>query len=97
MRLAFCWAHMRRPFYEFHASTKSPLAAEVLARIAKLYAIEAEIRGQPRRAPTGRSSATKSTDRRGPACLAAGPRAARVRLRPIWRRPCAMRCGTGPG
>ena len=37
----------RRPFYEFYTSTQSPLAAEVLARIAKLYAIEAEIRGQP--------------------------------------------------
>ena len=47
VRLAFCWAHMRRPFYQFHASTKSPLAAEVLARIAALYAIEAEIRGHP--------------------------------------------------
>jgi len=45
--LAFCWAHMRRPFYEFFASTKSPLAAEVLARIRELYAIEAEIRGRP--------------------------------------------------
>jgi len=45
--LAFCWAHMRRPFFEFHASTQSPLAAAVLAEIARLYAIEAEIRGQP--------------------------------------------------
>ena len=45
--LAFCWAHMRRRFYEFHAATKSPLAAEVLARIGKLYEIEAEIRGHP--------------------------------------------------
>jgi len=46
IRLAFCWAHMRRDFFQFHASTKSPLAAEVLTRIAALYAIEAEIRGQ---------------------------------------------------
>ena len=45
--LAFCWAHMRRHFYEFHASTKSPLAAEVLARIHVLYAIEGQIRGHP--------------------------------------------------
>jgi hypothetical protein len=45
VKLAFCWVHMRRPFYQFHASTKSPLAADVLARIASLYAIEAEIRG----------------------------------------------------
>jgi len=44
--LAFCWAHARRPFYDFFVSTQSPLAAEVLARIQKLYAIEAEIRGQ---------------------------------------------------
>ncbi len=45
--LAFCWAHMRRPFYEFYIATQSPLAAEVLARIRELYAIEAEIRGHP--------------------------------------------------
>ena len=47
IKLAFCWAHARRPFYEFFTSTQSPLAAEVLARIAKLYEIEADIRGQP--------------------------------------------------
>jgi transposase len=46
IRLAFCWAHARRPFYEFHATTQSPIAAEALSRIGKLYAIEAEIRGQ---------------------------------------------------
>ncbi len=45
--LAFCWAHMRRPFYEFYTSTQSPLAGEVLAQIGKLYAIEKEIRGHP--------------------------------------------------
>jgi transposase len=45
--LAFCWAHMRRAFYEFHVSTKSPLAAWVLAKIGELYALEAEIRGHP--------------------------------------------------
>ena len=38
---------MRRGFYDFHASTQSPLAAQVLARIRALYAIEAEIRGCP--------------------------------------------------
>ena len=47
VRLAFCWAHLRRPFYEFFAATQSPLAAEVLTRIRELYAIEADIRGQP--------------------------------------------------
>jgi hypothetical protein len=44
VRLAFCWVHMRRSFYEVYTSTKSPLAAEVLTRIRSLYAIEAEIR-----------------------------------------------------
>jgi transposase len=43
--LAFCWAHMRRPFYEFYTATGSPLAADVLGRIRELYAIQAEIRG----------------------------------------------------
>jgi transposase len=47
VRLAFCWAHMRREFFQFHVSTKSSLAAEGLARVATLYAIEAEIRGHP--------------------------------------------------
>jgi hypothetical protein len=47
IRLAFCWAHARRPFYEFYTATQSPLAADVLARIAQLYEIEAAIRGQP--------------------------------------------------
>ena len=47
VQLAFCWAHLRRPFYEFFTATQSPLAAEVLARIRALYAIEADIRGSP--------------------------------------------------
>jgi hypothetical protein len=45
--LAFCWAHARRKFYEFHQATGSQLAAEVLAQIRSLYAIEDDIRGQP--------------------------------------------------
>ena len=38
---------MRRHFYDQYVSDKSPLAAEVLVRIRALYAIEAEIRGDP--------------------------------------------------
>jgi transposase len=38
--------HIRRAFYEFHVSTKSPLAAWVLAKVGELYAIEADIRSQ---------------------------------------------------
>ncbi len=41
--LAFCWAHVRRKFYEL--ADTSPVATEVLRRIALLYAIEDEVRG----------------------------------------------------
>jgi transposase len=46
IRLAFCWAHCRRRFYEIHQATGSPLAEEALRQIRDLYAIEAEIRGR---------------------------------------------------
>jgi transposase len=46
VRLAFCWAHTRRKFYDVHEATKSPLAEQALRRIANLCAIEADIRGQ---------------------------------------------------
>jgi transposase len=41
--LAFCWAHVRRKFYEL--ADTSPVATEVLRRVALLYAIEDEGRG----------------------------------------------------
>lgn len=44
---AACWAHARRKFYDVFEATKSPLAEEALKRIGELYAIEAEITGQP--------------------------------------------------
>lgn len=44
---AACWAHARRKFFELHKAHASPLAAEALQRIGALYAIEAQIRGQP--------------------------------------------------
>src|SRR4051812_38081016 len=46
VRLAFCWAHCRRRFYELHQATGSPLAEEALRRIGELYKVEAEIRGR---------------------------------------------------
>ncbi len=45
--LAFCWSHARREFYEVFESTQSPIAAEIIRRIAELYQIEDTIRGQP--------------------------------------------------
>jgi transposase len=46
VQLAFCWSHVRRPFYELAQSGPAPIAAEALVRIAALYRIEAEIRGR---------------------------------------------------
>jgi len=40
--LAFCWAHVRRKFFGLAAT--SPVATEVLRRIALLYAVEDEVR-----------------------------------------------------
>ena len=47
VREAACWAHARRGFYDIHQATQSPIAAEALLRIGKLYEIEADIRGKP--------------------------------------------------
>ena len=46
VRLAFCWAHVRRRFYELAAAGPAPITSEALQRIAELYAIAAEIRGR---------------------------------------------------
>lgn len=43
--LAFCWAHVRRGFYDLAQGGNAPIATEALERIAALYRIEAEIRG----------------------------------------------------
>jgi hypothetical protein len=45
VQLAFCWAHVRRRFYELAAAGPAPIASEALERIAGLYTIEGEIRG----------------------------------------------------
>jgi transposase len=45
--LAFCWAHLRRQFFDIAAKEgQTPVASEALERIAKLYLIEKTIRGQ---------------------------------------------------
>jgi transposase len=45
VRLAFCWSHVRRGFYELATPGPSPIASEALEHIAALYAIEKDIRG----------------------------------------------------
>ncbi len=44
--LAFCWAHVRRRFYDIAQGGPAPIASEALERIAALYAIEKSIRGR---------------------------------------------------
>ncbi len=43
--LAFCWAHLRRKFFDIVKGGSAPIASEALERIAALYAIENTIRG----------------------------------------------------
>lgn len=43
---AACWAHVRRKFYDIHASNASPIAAEALQRIGALYEVEEDLRGR---------------------------------------------------
>jgi transposase len=43
---ALCWSHARRKFFDIQAASKAPLADEAWRRIAGLYAIEIDLRGQ---------------------------------------------------
>ena len=42
-----CWAHVRRGFFDFHASNGSAIAKEALERIGALFDIERLIAGKP--------------------------------------------------
>lgn len=54
---AACWAHARRKFYDQYELDRSPIAEEAIKRIAALYVIEREIRGQ---APAMRQAARQA-------------------------------------
>ena len=47
IREVACLAHVRRKFVDVHRAQASPIAAEAIARIAELYAVEKEARGSP--------------------------------------------------
>ena len=42
-----CWAHFRRKIFECHQTSPTPLTTDLLTRIASLYRIEEDVRGQP--------------------------------------------------
>lgn len=44
--LAHCWAHLRREFFKIAEKGDAPIATEAIARIARIYEIEARIRGR---------------------------------------------------
>ena len=46
VQLAYCWAHARRKLYDVAKNSTAPVAEEGLKRIAELYRIEADIKGQ---------------------------------------------------
>jgi transposase len=47
IREVACWAHFRRKIFENHQTSPTPLTTDLLERIAKLYRLEDEVRGQP--------------------------------------------------
>ena len=60
-----CWAHARRKIYDVFVETGSPAAREALDRIARLFAVESDIRGRSpaeRREVRQRSSAPVLAD-----------------------------------
>jgi len=44
---AACWAHVRRKFFDVHATNESPIAKEALDRIGALYTLDGTIIGMP--------------------------------------------------
>jgi transposase len=45
IKVAFCWSHLRRQFFEIAERGDAPIATEAVARIAHIYAIENDVRG----------------------------------------------------
>ncbi|MBX6745866.1 MAG: IS66 family transposase [Acetobacteraceae bacterium] len=45
--LVYCWAHVRREFFDLAKKKTAPIAEEALRRIAALYTIEDTVRGKP--------------------------------------------------
>ena len=69
--LAFCWAHLRRRFYDRAVAEASPIANEALQRIAALYRIETDMPRLRARQATRRAPGAIASDRRRTRALAA--------------------------
>ena len=71
VRLAFCWSHVRRRFYELAQAGAAPIASEALARIAGLYKVEGELRGRSPEETAGSPPGPLPPARRGFPTMAA--------------------------
>ncbi len=93
--LAFCWAHMRRAFYEFHVSTKSRLPPGCWRKSANSTPSKPRSAASPPMTDDGfaRSEVTPLSRLCTPGCRIISGASRRSR---IWPRPCAMRSDTGP-
>tara|TARA_R110002051_G_scaffold120827_1_gene194007 strand:+ start:2749 stop:3231 length:483 start_codon:yes stop_codon:yes gene_type:complete len=89
LREASCWAHLRRDFHHFWASTKSDIAREALNRIGKLYDIERDIIGQPADARYA-TRQNLSGQRLRPFLSGPSSNSCAFRARAIWPRRSAM-------
>ncbi len=58
LRLAGCWAHLRRRFFDLHANGESIVATATVEQMKQLWAVEDEVRGQP---PHARLAARRAT------------------------------------
>jgi transposase len=47
LRLAGCWAHLRRRFFDLYANGESVVATATVEQMKQLWAVEDEVRGQP--------------------------------------------------
>ena len=96
VRLAFCWAHMRRSFYEFHSSTQ--VAAGRRGAGAHPCSF---MRSRPRSADIppsiGGRCGTSEVGQSSRLCMPGCRTTCRGCPPPlIWPRPCATRSGIGP-
>lgn len=68
IKLAFCWAHCRRGFYELYQSTGSPVAEEALRRIGEglCASLVYEVRRRPAPRPLARARRRGSAHPRSP-------------------------------
>ena len=85
VELAFCWAHVRRRFYELAAAGPAPIASEALAahRPALRHRRGSSAAGsRTNGAPSGRRRAVRSSTLSNPGCEAGSNSSARRRSSP---------------